>query len=62
MSDAEQALVRAYLACQLALESVHDLPGEIAEAVEEPIREFCRALDPFVGHLREKAETSEWGG
>lgn len=58
MSDAEQALVRAYVACKLALEAVDDLPRETAEAVEEPIREFCRRLEPFVGHL---TETSEQG-
>jgi hypothetical protein len=55
---AEQALVRAYVACNLALESLHELPGETVEAVEEPIREFCRRLKPFVGHLTDEAGTS----
>jgi hypothetical protein len=59
VSAAEQALTRAYVACNLALDSLHELPAETVEAVEEPIREFCRRLRPFVGHLTDDAETSE---
>ena len=51
VEDAEQALVRAYIACRLALESISDLPAETAEAVTDPIHEFCQALEPYVGHL-----------
>ncbi|HKN62865.1 MAG TPA: hypothetical protein VJV76_00895 [Gaiellaceae bacterium] len=54
MPDAEQALVRAYVACRLALESISDLPAETADAVAEPIRTFCRALEPYVGHLADR--------
>ena len=50
-ADAEQALVRAYVACRLALDSIADLPAETADAVTEPIRAFCHALEPYVGHL-----------
>jgi hypothetical protein len=58
MSEAEQALVRAYVACQLALESLEDLPPDTVQAVEKPVREFCGSLEPFVGHLvEEKAST-----
>ena len=49
MSDAEDALVRAYFACNLALESLADLPAETRAAVEEPIREFCSSLEPSSG-------------
>lgn len=49
--DAEQALVRAYVACRLALESIADLPAETADAVTEPIHAFCQAFEPYVGHL-----------
>jgi hypothetical protein len=51
IADAEQALVRAYIACRLALESIADLPAETAGAVTEPIHEFCNALEPYVSHL-----------
>ena len=51
VADAEQALVRAYIACRLAFESISDLPAETADAVTEPIHEFCQALEPYVGHL-----------
>jgi hypothetical protein len=51
VNEAEEALVRAFLGCHLALESLDELPPETAEAVEEPLREFCRRLEPFVGHL-----------
>jgi len=59
--DAHQALVRAYIACQLALESIPDLPAETAEAVADPIREFCQKLEPFVDHLaaRESLRSGE---
>jgi hypothetical protein len=52
--DAQQALVRAYIACRLALESIPDLPAETAKAVREPIREFCGKLEPFVEHLADR--------
>lgn len=51
MTPAEQALIRAYVGCKLALEAIGDLPQETAEAAEEPIREFCQRLEPFVGNL-----------
>jgi hypothetical protein len=56
-SDAEQALRRAYVACTLALESLHDLPQATVEAIEEPIRDFCSSLKPFVAHLTDKPQT-----
>ena len=52
--DAQQALVRAYIACRLALESIPDLPAATADAVADPIREFCRTLEPFVAHLADR--------
>ena len=58
MSDAEQALIRAYVACKLALESLPELPTETVEAVEEPLKEFCRRLEPFVQPLMDTAEAS----
>jgi len=62
MSAAEQALVRAYVACQIALDSLSELPTQTVQAVEEPIKEFCRRLEPFVGHLTEEAQASGPGG
>jgi hypothetical protein len=56
--DAEQALRSAYIACQLALGTLGDLPRETVEAVEEPIREFCHSLEPFVGHLADRPESA----
>jgi hypothetical protein len=57
-TDAEQALRRAYIACKLALGTLDDLPRETMEAVEEPIREFCHSLEPFVGHLANTPEST----
>ena len=59
VADAEQALVRAYVACRLALESISDLPAETADAVTEPIRAFCQALEPYVGHLTDRDSCRE---
>jgi hypothetical protein len=52
--DAQQALVRAYIACRLALESIPDLPADTAKAVADPIRQFCAKLEPFVDHLADR--------
>jgi hypothetical protein len=52
--DAQQALVRAYIACRLALDSIPNLPAETAEAVADAIREFCRKLEPFVEHVADR--------
>jgi hypothetical protein len=62
VNDAEQALTRAYVACKLALDSLGDLPPETVEAVEEPVKEFCRRLEPFVAPLLDKVEASGPGG
>jgi hypothetical protein len=51
VAAAEQALVRAYVACEIALQSIRYLPAHVAADVEEPIREFCRKLEPYVNHL-----------
>lgn len=47
----QQALVRTYIACKLALDSVEELPQEAAQAIEVPLRELCDRLGPFVGDL-----------
>jgi hypothetical protein len=47
---------------QIALDSLADLPAETLDAVEEPIREFCRSLELFVGHLAGKTEASRARG
>jgi hypothetical protein len=52
VSAAENALVRAYVGCKLALGALDELPRETAEAIEEPIRECWRRLQLFVEHLR----------
>ena len=51
VSDAEKALLRASVVCNVALDAIPDPPQETAEAVEEPIREVCRRLEPFVQPL-----------
>lgn len=43
MTPAEQALIRAYVGCKLALEAIGDLPQETAEAAEEPIASSASA-------------------
>jgi hypothetical protein len=58
VSEAEQALVRAFVACNIALEALSGLPAETIEVVEEPLREFCRCLAPFVEHLSGEADGS----
>jgi hypothetical protein len=46
---AVQALVRAYIACRLAIDALPELPDEIRKQVTEPITVLCdivgKALD-----------------
>jgi hypothetical protein len=44
--DAMQALVRAHVACRLALDALPDLPSDIQDVVEEPLRTFCEIIGP----------------
>jgi hypothetical protein len=45
-SPAVQALVRAYVACRLALDAVPDLPDDLRHAVEGPVKTLCRLVGP----------------
>jgi hypothetical protein len=37
-------LLRAYVACNLLQEALPQLPKETAQAVEEPLAQFCRIV------------------
>ena len=41
-----QALIRAYIACRVAVDSLPDLPPEVRERVEEPLSKFCHVVGP----------------
>jgi hypothetical protein len=44
--DAFNGLLRAYIACQLAVESLPRLPEDVRAAVDEPIRRLCEVVGP----------------
>lgn len=50
--EATQALVRAYIACRLAVEALPDLPAEIRSAVAEPVESLCDVVGPALERLR----------
>jgi hypothetical protein len=50
--EAIQAMVRAYVACQLALEALPRLPDELKGVVERPLNEFCAALGPVLERIK----------
>ena len=55
MSDndsAIEALVRAYIACRLAIEALPDLPADIRAAVTEPVTTLCHIVGPELDRLK----------
>jgi hypothetical protein len=43
-SAAEHALIRAYIACNLARDALPELPQDTAAAVEDAVRTFCNVV------------------
>jgi hypothetical protein len=52
---AEDALIRAYIACNIAKDALSNLPPEIVVAVEEPLDQFCRVVGGELRKLRPDA-------
>jgi hypothetical protein len=53
--EAINALMRAYIACQLAVESLPRLPDEIRAVVDGPIRQLCDAVGPELDRVQPSA-------
>jgi len=49
---AVSALIRAYVACKVALDALPDLPEPLREAVETPVHELCRVVGPALERAR----------
>jgi hypothetical protein len=41
-----QALIRAYVACRVAMDALGDLPREIVLDVEDAVTRLCHAVGP----------------
>lgn len=41
-----QALIRAYVACRVAMDALPDLPPEIVLEVEEAVTRLCHTVGP----------------
>ena len=50
-SEALNALIRAYVACRLAIEALPDLPKDIRRIVEEPVTALCDVVGPEIKRL-----------
>jgi hypothetical protein len=44
--DALQALIRAYVACRVAIDALPALPDDVRIAVEGAVTTFCRVVEP----------------
>ncbi|HEV2593326.1 MAG TPA: hypothetical protein VGU02_15695 [Gaiellaceae bacterium] len=45
--DAEvQALIRAYVACRVAMDALSDLPRELVLEVEDAVTKLCHTVGP----------------
>jgi hypothetical protein len=54
MSDDDSAiaaLIRAYVACRLAIEALPELPADIRAAVTEPVTTLCHIVGPELDRL-----------
>ena len=40
------ALIRAYVACRVAIDALPELPEEVREEAEEPLTAFCHVIGP----------------
>ncbi len=43
-----QALIRAYVACRVAMDSLPDLPREVVLEVEEAVTRLCHTIGPVL--------------
>jgi hypothetical protein len=41
-----QALIRAYVACRLAMDALPDLPAEVVLEVEDAVTRLCHTVGP----------------
>lgn len=41
-----QALIRAYVACRVAMDALPDLPGDIVLEVEDAVTRLCHTVGP----------------
>lgn len=41
-----QALIRAYVACRVAMDALRDLPQELILEVEDAVTRLCHAVGP----------------
>ncbi|HEY3542911.1 MAG TPA: hypothetical protein VGK79_10240 [Gaiellaceae bacterium] len=55
---AVSALIRAYVACKVALDALPDLPESLRDAVEPPVQELCRVVGPALERARPEPTAS----
>ena len=55
---AVSALIRAYVACKVALDALPDLPESLREVVEPPVRELCSVVGPALERTRPESTAS----
>ena len=55
--NAVQALIRAFVACRLAIGALPDLPEDVRGVVDEPIKTLCAVLGPELERVRPGSTT-----
>jgi hypothetical protein len=50
--DAIDAIIRAYVACRLALDALPRLPDELKAVLTEPIKTLCDTLGPALERVK----------
>jgi hypothetical protein len=46
VDDGTDALLRAYVACRVAIDALPHLPDDVRARAEQPLRAFCDAIGP----------------
>jgi hypothetical protein len=47
-----EALVRAYIACRLAIDALPGLPDELREVVQDQVSAFCDTIGPELERVK----------
>jgi hypothetical protein len=56
--EAVQALIRAVVACEVALEALPHLPEDLRRLAQPPVQELCRIVQPALEAIQTDAKAS----
>jgi hypothetical protein len=58
-STSADALIQAYIACKIAIDALPSLPPDVRADAEQPLRAFCKAIEPAINRHYPSLDTDE---